>query len=162
MLVKKIIAVLFFIPLITWLGYRIGSEIVFDTHCKDHLKQAAYAKTVEDAKKELNLAINYLEKNQLIKGYTSVMYQSPDENIENWYMGLKMLYFITKNTPEKKENLAQLDLKRRLLYLKSYDDRAITPEGLSIYPLNKLSLFSFVISFFLAISGIYYIKTQFY
>ena len=64
-------------------------EISFDRNCTGYLKRAADANTIPMASKELGMAIKYLDDHNLTKGYTSIFYTTPDEDIEFFYNNLK-------------------------------------------------------------------------
>ena len=86
---KKTICIIACISLILWAGARIYNGITFDQNCEGHLKLAADANTVELAQQQLSIAVKYCEDNGLTKGYTSIFYRTPDEDIEFWYNNLK-------------------------------------------------------------------------
>lgn len=69
------------VSLVTF-GICLVLGIQFNANCKGHLKRAADSNTIEMAKKELDIALDYLEKEGLTEGYTSVIYKTPDEDIE--------------------------------------------------------------------------------
>jgi len=61
------------------MGYRY---IILDQQCLGHLKRAADSNKITKAVVELETSIKYLEDNNLTSGYTSVIYRTPDEDIE--------------------------------------------------------------------------------
>lgn len=64
-------------------------NIQFQQDCSGYLKQAADANSVELALERLNKAIEYIEKNKLTAGYTSILWKTEDDNVEFWYRNLK-------------------------------------------------------------------------
>ena len=56
--------------------------ISFNIDCKHRLKRAADANSIELATKELEAVLKYAEDNQLTSGYTSIIYNTPDEEVE--------------------------------------------------------------------------------
>lgn len=63
-------------------------SIQFDQQCGGYLKQTADANTVELALERINVAIDYMEKNDLTDGYTSVLWRTEDENVGYWYRNI--------------------------------------------------------------------------
>lgn len=84
--------IIFLIGLLLMVGYlgtRAVKSVQFNQNCGGYLKRAADANTVETAKEELSKAISYIEANNLTQGYTSVMWQTPNEDLGFWYKNLK-------------------------------------------------------------------------
>jgi hypothetical protein len=80
---------LLFLPFLFWVSARVYNGITFDIDCTDRLKRAADANTIELAKTELQHVVQSLERRGLTTGYTSVLYQTPSEDIGFWYTNLK-------------------------------------------------------------------------
>ncbi len=125
---------------ITIIGSRIVKGVTFNQNVKGILKRAADASTIEIAKQELGTAIDYLETNNLTSGYTSILYKTPDEDIGFWYQNLKASH---KELVELKSVSAlertNVLIKLRETLLDSGENLSVTyPEGLSVYPNNKL------------------------
>ncbi len=72
-------------PFCLWAGARILNNIQFDRGCEGHLKRAADANTIAVAIPEVDKALKYIEDNDLTEGYTSILYNTPDEDIGYWY-----------------------------------------------------------------------------
>lgn len=108
--------------------------------CTGHLKRAADANSTETAKVELNAATNYLEQNNLTKGYTSVFYNTPDEDIEFFYNNLKAseeeLAKIDSTTTSLEKTNVLMKLRETLMDNNKDGDHVTTPMGLSRYPHN--------------------------
>jgi len=139
-----------------WAGLRTFKAIEFERSCEGYLKRAADANTVELARDQLEIAINYLEKNGLTEGYTSILYKTPDEDIGFWYKNLKSALEGLKtldpnSTPLEKSNML-LKLRETLLDNASRGETIVTvPEGISIYPYNVIYAFLGSISLILFI-----------
>jgi len=123
---------------------------MFEKDCEGYLKRAADANTVEQAKKELTIAITYMEKHNLIEGYTSILYQTPDEDVAFWYNNIKSsreeLSKVTgQTTPLEKTNIL-MKLRETLLDGGSEGDNVTIPSGISIYPYNLLYMIWFIVS----------------
>lgn len=126
--------------------------VKMNQNCLGHLKRAADASSIETADQELSIAIEYLEKEGLTKGYTSIFWKTPDEDIEFWYKNIKSakeeIESLPKNSsPLEKSNML-IKLRETLLDHGDKGSESITcPDGLSRYPNNLLFLILFLSSF---------------
>lgn len=135
------LAVIFSILFLLWSGIRVYNNIIFDINCGDRIKRAADANTIELAIQEMKAVISYAEKEDLTQGYTSVLYQTPDEDIGFWYKNLKnALEELEKVSPSatqlEKSNLL-MKLRETLLDHTSGGDSVTLPSSISIFPHNK-------------------------
>lgn len=126
-------------PMIVF-GAFIYQKTMFKKHVSGYLKRAADANTIELAHEELTRALTYLEENDLTKGYTSVLYETPDEDIGFWYRNLKA----SKEELEKLENPSALERTNVLMKLRETltdsgeKTRVTTPDGIHLYPNNAI------------------------
>jgi hypothetical protein len=107
-------------------------------NCTGYLKQAADASSVDVAKEQLGKSIKYLEDNNITSGYTSVLWRTPDEDIEFWYNNLKTsqaeLIKVNDSTSSVSKTNLLMKLRETLL-----DNKEVTvPTGLARYPNNTL------------------------
>ena len=137
---KGFIAALLFFIACAMLGTVIVKKINLTQNCTGYLKRAADANSVETAKAELNKAISYLEANQLTTGYTSVLWRTPDEDIEFFYKNLKAseleLSKVTETTSSLEKTNILMKLRETLLDNGEKGDSLTCPDGLSRYPNN--------------------------
>jgi len=139
-------------------------EIFFSKDCSGYLKRAADANTVERAKGEMDIALDYLETHKLTAGYTSVIYNTPDEDIDFWYTNLKEataeLDAVSKNptTTALERSNVLMKLRETLLDTKGSGDKLTVPDGLSRYPYNGAFGFAITLSLLLALGG--YVITE--
>jgi len=125
------------------LGISQGVQGVFlKKDCLGYLKRAADANTVEVAHREITVAIDYIEKNHLTSGYTSVVYNTPDEDIGFWHENLKAaqaeLAAVMNNpasTSLERSNVL-MKLRETLLDKGESGDHLTYPSGLAWYPHN--------------------------
>lgn len=140
---KNIISVLLVLIALVIFGFRISKKIEFKQNVSGYLKRAADANTVELAEKELEKVINYLEANNMTSGYTSVLWKTPDEDIDYWYRNLKASHLELKNLNSdsalEKTNVL-IKLRETLLDV-GEKTKVTVPDGLSVYPNNKLWAF---------------------
>ncbi len=121
------------------IGFRISKGIEFKQNVTGYLKRAADANTIELANEELKKALDFLEENDLTSGYTSILYQTPDEDISFWYRNLKAsqqeLQNLKAESALEKTNVL---MKLRETLLDVDEDTDVTvPEGIAVYPHNK-------------------------
>ena len=138
------------------LGVRIFCDINMDRNCMGHLKRAADASTIELAHQEMGIALAYLKNHQLTEGYTSVIYTTPDEDINFWYRNLatsqeELETALNNKASQLEKSNILLKLRETLLDHGSSGSEILTrPEGISIYPYNTqvafLLLTSLVVS----------------
>ncbi len=137
---KNIASVLLILFSLTIFGLRISKKVVFKQNVSGYLKRAADANTIELAEEELTKAITYLEAENLTSGYTSILWQTPDEDIDFWYRNLKAsqqeLQTLESESALEKTNVL---IKLRETLLDTGESTKVTvPDGLSVYPNNKM------------------------
>ena len=162
---KRTISVLLAIFALSVITVRITKTASLKQNCTGYLKRAADANTVESAKEQLQKSIQYLEANNLTKGYTSVLYQTPDEDIEFWYNNLKaaeeeLLKVDSTTSSVEKTNLL-MKLRETLLDNSEDGDTLTVPNGLSRYPSNTLWAILTTISILLLLGLIVEISIDF-
>jgi hypothetical protein len=112
----------------------------FNRHISGHLKRAADASTVEMAQSELQIALIGIETRGLTKGYTSLWYNTPAEDLEFWYNNIKASDKLLKNVDPKSSQLEQTNMLiklRQVLLDKAEKGEIVTvPKGASRYPFN--------------------------
>ncbi len=137
--------------------------VTFDRECIGHLRRAANASTVEIAARELEIALNYLVAHRLTRGYTSVFYRTPDEDIGYWYRNLKdALAELRSVRPEasiQERSSLLLKLRGTILDHGSQGGDEITkPTGISLYPHNLLfgmwGIISLALFIFFSVSAV--------
>jgi hypothetical protein len=154
---KKILCVLFILFFCVWAGIRIVAAIQFDRNCGGYLKRAADANTVELAKKQLKISLDYIEREGLTSGYTSILYRTPDEDIGFWYTNIKSsLTELEQMNPNATQlERSNLLMKLRETLLDEGKETSITvPPGISIYPNNVVMAFFGWLSAVLMVVGI--------
>lgn len=136
------------ITLCTGLFALIGCLILFFIkldfyqNCSGRLERAANANTVEIAISELNAAINYVENHDYTNGYTSVIYKTPDEDVEYWYNNIYASREELMNLPDSTTTLEKTNALMKLRETLTDNDEGKTivvyPSGLAFYPHNLL------------------------
>jgi hypothetical protein len=120
----------------------IGKSISMRQNCTGYLELAADANTIEIAKNQLQKSIQYLEQNNLTKGYTSILWKTPDEDIEFWYKNLKESYGelmkVDSTTSSVEKTNLLMKLRETLIDNGSKGDNITVPKGISRYPNNAM------------------------
>jgi len=133
--------IVIFVVLIGLYGMMVFRDITYTQNCGGYLKRAADANTVELAKKSLGTAIEYAKDHNLTKGYTSIIYKTPDEDIGFWFTNLSASLEELKNISPGASKLEKTNVLMKLretLLDNDKDGTSITePEGISLYPHNK-------------------------
>lgn len=128
--------------------YTIVLSIKFTQDCSGYLKQAADANTVELALDRLNIALNYIEDNNLTSGYTSIVYKTEDENISYWYHNLKACQKELKeckNSSQLEKTNVLIKVRESLVDNGRNGTTLTIPDGISRYPYNLLlGIFNFI------------------
>lgn len=135
----------------------VVKSIQFNQQCAGYLKQAADANTAELALERLNRAIDYVEKNELTDGYTSVLWKTEDENIGYWYQNLKACQSELVNCLDA----SQLEQSNVLMKVReSLTDNGekgtvlTVPPGISRYPFNAGLGWARLFSYLFILGGI--------
>lgn len=139
---KIFIATILAVFALSILATTITKSILLKQNCTGYLKRAADANTVEIAKEQLQKSIHYLEENNLTKGYTSILWQTPDEDIEYWYKNLKAsekeLIKVDSTAASMEKTNLLMKLRETLLDNGKEGDKLTVPGGLSRYPNNGI------------------------
>ena len=147
-----IASVLIVIGLITPIACTV-KHIQFVQDCEGYLKQAADANTAAIALERITKALDYIERNRLTEGYTSVLWTTEDENIGFWYENIKAC----KAELEACLNSSQLEQTNVLMKVREslMDGNKLTvPRGTSRYPNNTSWMIFGWLSIFLIIGGL--------
>jgi hypothetical protein len=139
-----------------FLTMRVVKEVQFDRGCEGYLKRAADANTIDLAKEQMQIALKYIEDNGLTQGYTSVIYNTPDEDVGFWYKNLKASYAelctVTPETSQLERTNVLMKLRETLLDTHDKGVSVTAPDGISVYPNNLayffFGLFSGILAFF--------------
>lgn len=137
----KIFMTLFFGFLcLVWLGCRTVAYIGFDRGCGGYLKQAADASSIDLAKSCMKKAMDYIESNNMTKGFTSVVYRTPDEDLGFWYSNLSAaveeMNKVTDSTSALEKTNILMKLRETLLDQGKGGQVLTVPAGISVYPAN--------------------------
>ncbi len=132
------------IPFLVWAITSTFKSIEYNRDCGGHLKRAADSNTIPTAHKELVHSLSYLESHGMTDGYTSIMYQTPDEDVGFWYKNLSdskaelERAMANKNLSQLEQSNVLMKLKETLLDHEQGGPKATEPDGISRYPNNTM------------------------
>ncbi len=129
---KKTIGYLLIIAAVTIFGFRVSKKIDFKQNVSGYLKRASNANTIDLAEQELSRSIKYLEDKNMTTGYTSVIYETPDEDVDFWFRNLKA------SQHELQSLTASSALEKTNVLMKLRETLQDTPKGISAFPDNRL------------------------
>ncbi|SEL70202.1 hypothetical protein SAMN04487910_3106 [Aquimarina amphilecti] len=137
---KNIIGIALILASFVIFGVRISKKVQFKQNVSGYLKRAADANTIALANDELTKVIDYLEANNITSGYTSMLWETPNEDIGFWYKNLKAsqleLQNLKSNSALERTNVL-INLRETLLDT-GERTRVTVPKGLAVYPKNGL------------------------
>jgi hypothetical protein len=137
-----VLACLFTIFFAGWGTTRWILSIQFDRGCEGYLKRAADANTVELAKDNLRIAIDYTERHNLTSGYTSIVYNTPDEDVAYWHQNLiaslRELESVRPAATLLERSNLLIKLRETLLDNARNGVTVTYPDGISVYSHNRL------------------------
>ncbi len=150
----KLLAIIFSVIFSGVLLVYIFFNIQFERNCKGYLKRAADANTIDLAKVELGRAIGYIEAHNLTSGFTSVIYNTPDEDIGFWYQNLKAsaqeLASVSAEATSLEKSNVLMKLRETLLDKSDSGEKVTVPGGISAFPYNAIMFWLFFLSSFWA------------
>jgi hypothetical protein len=152
-----LVGVILCVPALGIWGVRTYDSIKFWQNCGDYLKLAADANSINIAKERLNKALDYIEKNNLTKGNSSVFFTYPENDLEIWYTNLKETQRNLTNFPEHPTeadtSTALVKLRETLLDHGEHGDRVTRPNNIHIFPYNVLLFWGSLVSLIFGIIG---------
>jgi hypothetical protein len=160
---KKLIVrgVIMLVPLLVVMATSGVMKVKFKIGCEGRLKRAADANTVQTAAIELDAALAYMEEHKLTSGYTSVLWQSPDDDIGFWYKNLKEarveLDKVTEESSQLEKSNVLMKLRETILDSKEKGTVVTAPPGVSRYPSNAMMGTFALVSAAFAMAGLCFI-----
>lgn len=142
---RLVVGLLALISLFLFIGWTIATgvnEHIFNVNCKQYIKRAADASSIDVAKRELGKAIEYCENNGLTEGIVSIFFKQPKNDIGFWYENLKTAYAELDALPEDSTPLEKTNVLMRIresLTVGNENGIYVTrPDGIENYPNNAL------------------------
>lgn len=167
---RLVVGLLALISFFSFIGWTIAdgvNEHRFNVNCKQYIKRAADASSVEVAKRELSKAIEYCENNGLTEGIVSIFFKQPKNDIGFWYENLKIAYAELDALPDDSTPLEKTNVLMRVREsLTDSNENGVfvtRPDGIEKYPNNALyfwwciiSLLAFIVFFLWFLFDDYY------
>ncbi len=95
----------------------------------------------------METAISYIEKEQMTSGYTSVLWQAPDEDVSFWYSNLKSALEELKQVKPEATQLEKSNVLMKLRETLLDNSSSVTaPQGISVYPHNAIVFYWGILS----------------
>jgi hypothetical protein len=133
-----------------WIVIRINKGLTFEYGCDAYIKRAADSNTVDLALENLEIAIDYAERNKLTEGVVSIFFMNPKNDIEFWHRNLVACKEELQNLPADSSQLEQTNVLMKLRESLTDDGESSTkvtvPDGISIYPYNVIFFWWSIIS----------------
>lgn len=123
-------------------GYALHKHLKKKALFDDYIVAAYKAEDAKTAKKQFRRAMVWIEENGAKEGFTSVSYQSPTDNVNDWYENVANVddemdrLVITKDTPQPWRQ----SMVHHRLVLVDGDGKVTsvqTPRGLYLHPNNR-------------------------
>jgi hypothetical protein len=158
---KILLGVFLIIPFLVWGGVRLWqSKITFRIEVAGYMQNAANANSVDLATKEMEKVVKYFDDRHLQPGFTSVIYNTPDEDVGFWMANMRAsleeLKQIEPNATSLEKSNILLKLRETLTRESKDGSEISVPAGISIYPHNFSFMLWGIISTILAfVGGIY-------
>ena len=138
---RKFIGVLLFLLGLICPITVVVLSVQFGIHCSGHMKLAAHANTVELAKIEMQHVVTYLQEQGMTNGFTSVLWQTPDEDVgffyNNMVQSLAELNKETTNSTTLEKSNMLMKLRETLSSHGEGGTYMVHPDSLSQFPHNK-------------------------
>ena len=155
--------VLLLIPILAVGIVRVVWNIQFDINCGKRLERAATANSISIANEEMEAALRYIEAHKLTSGYTSILWKSPEEDVEFWYRNLVASQEELESLLAKSEGVSAMESSNVLLKLRESlmgKDRHIAPPGISAFPSNTAMAFAFFITGLAFVVGLWHLLPE--
>jgi len=141
-------------------------DIRFERNVGGHLKLAADANSVELAEQRLERAIQGMDHLRLcnnfeqkdVECFTSVVYNTPDEDVAYWRTNLDKTLEDLREVPENADHLTVsntlLKVRETLLDSGNEGEKVTVPHGISRYPHNFLFGLGTILSVLISLIGL--------
>ncbi len=154
---KKVFGSILIVPFVIYLVIVIFKSVMFDINCGNRMGRASDANSITLAREEMEVVVKYLEDNQFTTGYTSVIYNTPDEDMGFFYKNMKsaleeLISIKETASPMEKSNLL-MKLRESLTHHGEKGSSITVPSGISFAPHNVAFAIWGIISLIIAAVG---------
>ena len=136
----------------------------FANNCKDYLKLAGDAPTIEKADEFLGMAVSYIEKKQLTNGNSAYIFTTPTNDLKIWYgqvRGAKdTAESIIKRATQNPASVSQLERDNALMKIREVvldnsqsGTSVTTPASITWFPYQWVMVIWWWITILIAVAG---------
>ena len=145
----SLLCIISVVSFLSWAGARIYKYATFQEKIGGYLQNYVESGDMETAEQNLSEAINVLEEQGLTQGQISIFWKDQNCNIGLWYNNLsESRKALTNSLQESKFNQSIiLEKQRDGLKGGTKNSSVRVPDGISIYPNNKLFFWWGILSF---------------
>ncbi len=135
------------------------ADLRFEWNCEAYLKRAADCSTIKQCGKELDLALRYMEANDLTSGNTGVFFKTPADDVGFWYSNIRGSRAAVADL-ESKDSVSALECSNVLMRVRETildEDKhtSVTlPSSIAFYPNVAARITGIVLGVVLMIVGI--------
>jgi hypothetical protein len=115
---RLVIGILFMILVGIWITTLWYNSYKFDVDIGGHMERASNANTIELAIEEMEYVVTNMARRELTKGYTSIAFPEPSEDVGFWYKNmndsLKELKSVSHNATQLEKSNILMKLRETL------------------------------------------------
>lgn len=155
---KKTFGVILLIPFLVWFGVRIYNNIMFTRDIGGYMLNAASANSIDLAQQEMSKVVGGIEDRKFKPGFTSVIYNTPDEDVGFWISNMRSsldeLKHVRPETTSLERSNILIKLRESLTHKTKGNGKITIPEGISVYPNNVNFFWWGIFSLVLGVIGV--------
>lgn len=144
---------LIIISIVCWYGNKVG--------CKDYLKLAGDAPTVQKANEFLEKALGYMERRGLTNGNSAILFRTPSSDVGIWYNQVKGAQQTLASILVKGEAVSQLEKDNALMKIREVvldqgerGTKVTMPVHIILFPLQLLFFVMLILGGVILIIGV--------
>ncbi len=144
---------LIIISIVCWYGNKVG--------CKDYLKLAGDAPTVQKANEFLEKALGYMERRGLTNGNSAFLFRTPSSDVGIWYNQVKGAQQTLVSILAKGEAVSQLEKDNALMKIREVvldqgerGTKVTMPVHIMLFPLQSLFFVMLILGGVILIIGV--------
>ncbi len=129
------------------LAPMLYQDIEFGINCESYLKSASDDPSIELAKIDLDIALKYLEDNDLTNGYSYYFIRDRQSDVGFWYTRLKTARAELDEIAVDASGLETSNILMKLRETLLDGEGIVAPPGISRYPYQRWLAFSGILGF---------------
>lgn len=128
-----------------------SNNISYSKGLGGHIRNAQVSNSLELATQEMERIVSYAKDHGYTSGYTSVLYNTPEEDIGFWFRNMEQSLAELK----KLSTTDSTQLERSNTLLKLHETLGHVPEGMANFPDNKMVAWILIIGLALFLLGLF-------